>query len=358
MTRNNLKGNSLIGRREFLKMSVAAGGALAVGLPQVSRAAGQFAGQSLVFVSWGGAFQDAQKAGYCDPFAEKTGATVVQSGPGDYAKLRLMVESKDVTWDVVDVEDSFVYANKDILEPIDKKIVDTSRIDPRFVTDHGVGCLVWSWNIGYSKAAYGDSGPQNWADLYDTKKFPGRRSLTGDVNGNLEIALLADGVDPKDLYPLDVDRAFKKLDTIKSDVVFWATNSQSQQLLTDGEVNLGVINNGRIWDANKKGANLGIQWNQNLISAEALVVPKGTKKLELAMALVNEMTLPENQARFANRMAMAPTNPDAFKFVDSSVASWLPTAPENVSKGVAISAEYWRDNLKTLTNRWEAWKVG
>ncbi len=60
--------------------------------------------------------------------------------------------------------------------------------------------------------------------------------LRDRVSPMMEIALLADGVAPDKLYPIDADRAFKKLDTIKKQSIFWTTNSQSQQLLVDGEV--------------------------------------------------------------------------------------------------------------------------
>ena len=349
-----------INRRNFLKTGVAAGATMAgLSLPSASFAGGKFAGRTLVFAGWGGAYQEAEKAGYCDPFSEKTGATVVQDGPVDYAKVRLMAESGKVDWDVVDVEGLFLYsAEKGVLEAIDKSIVDTSRIDPKFVHENGIGCIVWSWTLGYNKSTYSeDSRPRSWADFFDTKKFPGRRSMPANLTSQLEIALLADGVDPAKLYPLDVERALKKLGTIKDDLVFWATNSQSQQLLTDGEVGLGVINNGRIYDAVQKGANLGIEWNQNLMAVDYLIVPKGTKNLDMAMALIAEMTEPKNQALVANKMALSPTNPAAFKFIDSAVAPWLPTAPENAAKGVLINEEFWRDNMKSLNERWESWKV-
>jgi hypothetical protein len=101
--------------------------------------------------------------------------------------------------------------------------------------------------------------------------------LEDRVNPMLEIALLADGVPFDKLYPLDVDRALRKLDPIKKNAVWWTTNSQSQQLMIDGECVLGILNNGRIYDAVQKGAKIGIEWAQNLQSVDYLVVPKGSK---------------------------------------------------------------------------------
>jgi len=173
----------------------------------------------------------------------------------------------------------------------------------------------------------------------------------------LEAALLADGVQPNALYPLDVDRAFRKLDSIKSHAVFWSSSSQSQQLLVDRSAVMGMINNGRAFDSIKKGAPLAISWEQNLQAGDYLVIPKGSKHRNAAMALIDEMTLPENQAEVANLMALAPTNQAAFKFIHADISPWLSTFPENDSKGIMIDKDYWRDNLERLTEKWTAWKL-
>ena len=173
----------------------------------------------------------------------------------------------------------------------------------------------------------------------------------------LEVALLADGVTPDKLYPLDVDRALKKLDTIKAQTIFWSTNSQSQQLFVDGEVNLGLILNGRAYDASKKGAPIAISWEQSIQSVDFLVVPHGSRNRAAAMTLINAMGVAENQAKLANLIAYAPTNPAAFKSIDPKIEPWLSTAPDNANRGFVIDAAYWRDNLQALQERWAAWKL-
>ena len=189
------------------------------------------------------------------------------------------------------------------------------------------------------------------------KKFPGKRTFPSEVMPNLEFALMADGVSPKDLYPLDVDRAFAKLNTIKNDIIFWETNSQSQQLFIDGEVACGAINNARARDAVKKGGKLAVEWNQNLQSVDYLVVPKGSKNRDVAMALIDEMTTAESQAKVSNMLATSPTNPEALKSIDKDLLPWMCTTPEHAAQSVLLNAEYWRDNLKKLTGRWELWKI-
>jgi putative spermidine/putrescine transport system substrate-binding protein len=348
-----------VGRRALLAGAGGLAGQLAL-RPRPLQAADRFAGQKVVFASWGGAYQDAEKAGYCDPFARKSGATVLQDGPVDYTKLWTVLETGSSVWDVVDVQDFFVItaSRAGLLEQIDTAVVNTARLDPKFVNAYGVGNMVFSFNLGYNATAFTNGQvPRTWADFFDLKNFPGPRSLRDNPQPVLESALLGDGVDPKALYPLDVERAFRKLDTVKSQSVFWSSNSQSQQLLVDRTAVMGMINNGRAYDSAKKGAPLAVSWEQNLQAGDYLVIPKGSKHRDVAMALIDEMTLPENQAEVANLMALAPTNQAAFKFIKAEVSPWLSTAPENNSKGILIDKDYWRDNLAPLTEKWTSWKL-
>ncbi len=346
--------------RRALLAAAGALGLVGVAGPAARAQAKPFAGKTVTFASWGGSFQDAQKVAYCDPFAAASGATVVQAGPVDFAKFRTMVQSGQPVWDVVDVTIEFLYngAKDGLFEKIDKSAVHLNRIDPLYVHDHGVGDIVWSYNIAYSTKAFSaDNHPRSWADVFDVKRFPGTRTLRDRVAPMMEIALMADGVPSDKLYPIDADRAFKKLDTIKKNTIFWETNSQSQQLFTDGEVTCGLILNGRAYDAIKKGAKIAVEWNQNIQSVDYLVVPKGSKRLEIAMALIDSMTIAENQAKVANLIAYSPTNPKAFANIDKEVAPWLSTNPDNAQQGFIINAEYWRDNLQKLQERWESWKL-
>ncbi len=317
-------------------------------------------GTTLVFVSWGGAYQDAERTAYCEPFEKATGAKVVQDGPVNNAKFRAMIESGSPSWDVVDVTGGFLEAGaKDgLFEKIDNKLANTGVLDPQYVHEYGVGCIVWSNNLAYNTTTFGgDKIPRTWSDLFDLKKFPGKRTLVDQPGSSLEIALLADGVDPDKLYPLDVERAFKKLDTIKAQTIFWTTNSQSQQLFVDREVAMGMILNGRAYDAVKKGAKIALSWEQNLQQLDYLVVPKGSRNRDAAMRLIGFSTVPENQAKLANLIAYSPTNAEAFKRIDQAIWPWLCTSPDNIKRGVVVDQTYWRDNLSRLTERWTAWKL-
>jgi putative spermidine/putrescine transport system substrate-binding protein len=320
----------------------------------------KFDGKKLVYVSWGGVYQESQKLAFCEPFMAETGAHVIQDGPMNEAKVRTMVAAGSPEWDVCDVTDTFLFngAAHNLFEKIDYQIVQKSKLAPGYAQEYGVGNCVWSYNVCRNTKVFPNgSGPKTWADLFDTKRFPGKRMFRNRIYSTLEIALLADGVAPDKLYPIDTDRALRKLDTIRDDITWWNTPSQSQQLITDGAVSCGVIQNGRAFDASRKGAPLAIEWAQNLQSVDYLVVLRGSKNPEAAMHLLNRSIQDEAQAKFVDATAYAPVSPGAFDFITNSLLPWLPTQRQNAEQGVTLNALWWQDKLEALNDRWNKWRL-
>lgn len=316
------------------------------------------AAESVNFVSWGGSTQDAQKQAWADPFSKASGITVVQDGPTDYGKLKAMVESGNVQWDVVDVEADFALraAAEGLLEPLDFKVIQRDKIDPRFVNDHGVGSFFFSFVLGYNEGKLGANKPQDWSALFDTKTYPGTRALyKWPSPGVLELALLADGVAADKLYPLDLDRAFKKLDTIKKNIVWWGGGAQSQQLLASGEASMGQFWNGRVHALQEDGAPVGVSWKQNLVMADILVIPKGAKNKDAAMKFLANASSAKGQADFSNLTAYAPVNLDSVERLDSTLAPNLPTA--YAKDQITLDFAYWAKNGPAIATRWNEWLV-
>jgi putative spermidine/putrescine transport system substrate-binding protein len=314
--------------------------------------------QDMVFTSWGGTTQDAQAAHWAAPFTEKGGPAVVQDGPTDYGKIKAMVEAGAVTWDVVDVEyDWALQAGKaGLLEPLDFAVIDKSKLDPRFVSDFAVGSFYYSFVLGWNPANFADAQPATLTDLFDTAKFPGKRAFyKWSAPGVIEAALLADGVAPDALYPLDLDRAFKKLDTIKSDIIWWEGGAQSQQLLASGEAPIGFFWNGRISALQSDGMEVGVSWDQNITAADALVVPKGAKNKDAAMKFIAEATSAEGQAAFAAATGYAPINLGSADLMDPAVRATLPDAQTAVQ--VNADMAYWAEHRDEIGNRWYAWQA-
>ncbi|RBP79117.1 ABC transporter substrate-binding protein [Marinomonas rhizomae] len=315
-----------------------------------------YAQESINFVSWGGSTQDAQTEAWALPFTGKTGIKVIQDGPTDYGKLKAMVESGNVQWDIVDVEADFAYraAAEGLLEPLDFSVIDKSNIDPRFVSDYGIGSFYFSFILAYNKNKISSEEPQDWNALFDTKTYPGKRALyKWPSPGVLELALLADGVSATNLYPLDLDRAFKKLDTIKKDIVWWGGGAQSQQLIASGEVSMGQFWNGRIFSLQADGLPIGNSWKQNLVMSDFLVVPKGAKNKEAAMKFLAYSSSPQGQADFATITAYSPINTKSEALLDKGLSAYLPT--NYTADQVSLNYQYWAKNGPQIAQRWNNW---
>ncbi len=193
---------------------------------------------TVTFTSWGGSYQDGQVKAWIEPYEKETGTRVIQDGPTDYSKLRTMVEAGRVTWDVVSVEADFgLDVDKKWLDPIDYSVVDKTQIQEGMADPYRVGILTYAVALGYNTGSLGGQTPTGWGDFLDPQRFPCKRAAQKKASsGILEIALMADGVKPADIYPIDVDRALRKLDGIKKDLVWFDTGSEGQQLLASGEV--------------------------------------------------------------------------------------------------------------------------
>lgn len=311
------------------------------------------------FVSWGGTTQSAQEKAWIPDFTKETGIRVVAGGPSDYGKLKAMVESANVSWDVVDVENDFaVYAGKlGLLEPLDFSVIDRASLDPRFVTDYAIGSYVSTHVLGYDKQSVGSNLPAKWADLFDLDKFPGKRAYYKWVGpGLLEVPLLADGVSPEQLYPLDLDRAFKKLDVIKKDIIWYSSGAESQQLLASKETPFGMFWSGRLYSLLQDGLEIGISWEQNLVAADVLVVPKGSPNKEAAMKFIAYAGSSEGQAQMANLSAYGPTNLKSIEKLQEEVLPFQPS--QHADKNVPINVEWWADNRDMISKRWYEWQSG
>lgn len=315
---------------------------------------------SVTFVGFGGTSQEGQQKAWLDPFAEDTGIKVVQDSPNAYAKLKTQVESGNVTWDAVVVGGDFGLSADDtkMLEKIDCSVVECENLRPDDLktTGYRVPHTLLSINLGYNTDALkGAPAPQSWADFFDTAKFPGKRALWNwSGSGVIELALLADGVPPAQLYPLDVERALKHLDSIKDSTIWYSSPAQCDQLLRDGEASMAQCPQTRILEAKKSGAPVGSIWNQALITADWLVIPKGAPHVDAAMKLISWITSAEHNGE--NAAALPGVSPINVKAKTDAPASEQPSAHSD--EGVFQDDEWYEEHGSDLDKRFGEWVQG
>ena len=276
--------------------------------------------QELTVVSFGGAYQEVQSKTLFQPAGKAMNIKVKEETYTGIADLRLKVKAGAVTWDVVASGSGSAAraAAEGILEKLDYKIIDISSFAPGLATEHCVGGDVFSTVMAWNTKTYGDKGPQNWADFWDVKKFPGKRAYRKAVPGALEPALMADGVPANKVYevlsaPGGIERAIKKIKELKPHIaVWWSSGAQHAQLMKDGEVDMVTGWNGRFDVVAKDGGKVAYTFNQALLDYDCYGIPKGAPNKDLAMKFLAEISKAPYQAEFSKLITYGPTNKKAY----------------------------------------------
>lgn len=347
------------GRRGFLKGAGAAAGLTVGPLLLTERTVAQT--RTLYVNSWGGSFTAAQDAAYFKPFTAATGIQIRTVTPVSYGKIKAQVQSGSYQFDMTSVSSmQWLRASREgLAEPIDWTIVKKETLQPDSVVadGYGIASYIQGTNLCYRSDKFPDGGPGSWADFWDVKRFPGNRSLCiNDAFRTLTFALLADGVPRDRLYPLDIERAFRKLEQIKPHIkVWWREGTQSQQLIRDGEVDLMSIWNARATELKQQGVPVELVWNGAVRSTSTWCVLKGAPNRKLAWEFIQFATEARPQAEFNTRLYYGPVNPAAYAFIPPAIRVQLPTYPANLAVSVKGDDQWEADRIAQVEERFTQW---
>ncbi|KEO54992.1 ABC transporter substrate-binding protein [Thioclava indica] len=337
--------------------------------------------ESVTVLSWGGAYEKSQVEAYNKPFTEATGIDVnMQAADNPGTPIKAQVEANNVSIDVADVEksDAVRLCDEGLLEPIDPDTdlaaaPDGTPASQDFIdgalTDCAVANIVWSTVMAYNTDKV-DGTPTTIADFFDTKKFPGKRGLRKSAKATMEMALMADGVPSADVYkvlstPEGVDRAFKKLDTVKDDIVWWDAGAQPPQLLADGEVVMTTAYNGRIFNAQvAEDQPFKIVWDGQVLDFDLFVIPKGAPHMKEAKEYLKFATSTQQLADQAKWISYGPARKSSAPLVGlyqdgkTEMGPEMPTAEANMQNALVNDFEFWADHDTELSERFNAWLAG
>lgn len=333
---------------------------------------------TLNVVSWGGAYTKSQIEAYHRPFEAANPVTINSIDyNGGIAEVKAQVDSGNVVWDVVDFEaaDALRACDEGLLEPIDVAALPaapdgTSAADD-FVADAANECwvatIIFSTIVAYDADKYGANAPTKIEDFFDLENFPGKRGLRRqNPKATLEMALMADGVAPADVYAMlateeGLARAFAKLDTIKDSVVWWEPGSQPAQLLADGEVVMTTAYNGRIFNAMAMdGKPFKILWDGQIQELDVYSIVKGAPNMEAAKAFLAFATSTGPLAAQASWIAYAPARRSSLPLVGNHaergfpMMEHMPTANSD-GRALMIDNRWWADHQDDINERWSAW---
>lgn len=308
----------------------------------------------LVIVSWGGSFQDAQREAYWGPFSEETGVVITEDTGPQIDRSMAAVQSGNIEYDITATNPTFymIGVENDLWEPIDYSYFDEetlAQLPDWAKLEYGVAEIVYSRILSYDKRAFpdGTSHPTTWAEFWDVETFPGMRTLpTCSMPASVpEIALLADGVPPEEVYPIDIDRAIDKLRELKPYVIWHNTEAHGVQLLVDQEAVFGYNANGRVQVLIDAGVNLGIEWGQALWKFDIWYVLKGAPNKDNAMKLIAYASQPVPQAEMARLTGYSPTNSVALDLLDEAAKVKLTTyAPNFELHSLNIQDSWWKEH--------------
>jgi len=344
-------------RRQFIKTTGAAG--LALGFPTIWTQRAN-AAEPLTVADNGGALGPIMRTAFYDPFEKETGISIVnvahESDP--VTQFKLSVDSGSHIWDLAMVTPDNVLRltdQKNYLAPLDIASSDAKGILPGMLTSNWFGFSIYGVVMAYRTDKFPKVAPASWQDYWDLNKFPGRRALFRQPIGLLENALLADGVAPKDIYPINVDRALKSLDKVHSSInVWWANGAQNTQLLQSGEVDLSDTWNARALAAISAGAPVKIVW-EGTYNVDGWSIPIGTPRLKQAQQFVRFCMRADRQAQYSSLVANGPSNNDAYKLIDAKRAELLPTYPKNFERLTRRDTAWWGKNFDSVNERFQEW---
>lgn len=320
--------------------------------------------REVTVVGWGGTSQDAHRNAYWTSFARDSGVKVNEDvWHGGIGVLRTKVLGGGSSWDVVQVEaeEMILGCEEGLLKRLDwQALGGRDAYITSAVHDCGVGSMVWSQLFAYDGDRIKD-GPRSWADFWDVNKFPGRRGMRKAPKYTIEFALLADGVEPADVYsvlstPLGLERAFRKLDELKPHILWWSSISQVPDLLASGEVAMSMASPGRLLIANaQEGRNFKVVWDGNIQAVDFWVIPQGSAHSDEGMELIRHMKQPQHEMRLPCFIPTGLSSKAALAAIDPELLRDTPSNPNNLQRSLELDAQFWVEHSDQLTQRFHAW---
>lgn len=344
-----------LSRRDFLSLLGATGAAAAFGVGTLSSSPVMARAKEIVIANHGGDAVNGMAEAWGVPFTADTDIPVRVDGAGPLAgKITAMVESGAVAWDVCD-GDGFLcgqLGKKGLLENVDYSIVDKSMIREGWAWPQGIANYAYSFVLAYRKDMFPDA-PPTYADFFDTKKYPGKRTMWKYQMGAMEACLLGDGVPKDQLYPADVDRAIAKARSLGDDMIYWESGAASQQMFLDGEVVMGNIWNTRasVLDRDTNGE-ITWTWNDGLYQPSAFIIPKGNPAGADVQRFLASVLDPKRQIRLLELLGNGPSNPAASAMLPAELQRIDPGYERNFAVQVLRDENWYEEHYDAAVERW------
>jgi putative spermidine/putrescine transport system substrate-binding protein len=330
----------------------------------------------LTVSTWAGPYGRAQAAAQTRPYGvEKRVNVRLDLWDGEIADVAKAVSTGAYKGDVIDFElpTAIAACRKGLLERIDPVLLPPGADGTPAAQDFVPGAIgpCWVASVVYSQVVifaadrFKEAPPTAMAGLFDPAKFPGRRALVRtSPKFNLEMALLAEGVAPGNVYrtletPEGLARAFAKLDTIRDAVIWTGSAKENLELVRSGQAAFATALNGDVQDAVLKGFRPGVIWDRQMYEMDVFGIPKGTQKKEMALDFLRASTTSERLADMASWVPYGPARRSAQALVGDNpdlkipMRDILPTA--HFDTAFLVDDGWWLTHQAEMTTHWQAW---
>ena len=335
---------------------------------------------SLTVATWGGAYGRSQELAFVKPFQNETGIPIkLVSHRGSFDALKRGETPSQPAWDVVDMGSADLdsacragllekFGEQDLSASGSEKIAADDFLPGAF-HDCGVASVAWSAVMVFNKDSYKKTPPRSLKDFFDLKKFPGKRALPRGPKYTLELALMADGVTPSDVYAVlatneGVTRAFAALEKIRPQIVWWDRGFEPLRHLADGTATLAMAFNGRVFNSIVRDSRpFRIVWDGQIYDLDLWAIPKGTANRETALRFIAYSIGTDRLAAQTRWFPYGPMRKSAIAKTgkhpeaDVEMRDFIPTAGDHMKRALKLDALWWEQNEASLRARMDAWLV-
>jgi putative spermidine/putrescine transport system substrate-binding protein len=312
--------------------------------------------EELVVGSFGGSFADNVKACHVAAFEKATGAMVsLKLGNSSQFAASIRATAGKPDMDVVFIDNSLaVQTNAEKLnETIDrKKLTHAGDVIPTAwgKDDSYVVAMVSATALVYNPKLV-KTPPTSWLDLFDPA-YAGKYAI-GDISGTSGVQFLLALNKIKGGTLENIDPGFDAIKPLAKDsVVLYTQADQLLSLFERGEIVIAPWYPDRAGVAMDKGLSLAVAYPKEgaVGILPAVMIPKGTGKVDLAHKFIDQVLSAEGQGCFSGRAYIGAVNT---KVKLSEKLQKIVPYGETLEKAWFLDPEVVAKNLPNWTRRWQ-----
>jgi putative spermidine/putrescine transport system substrate-binding protein len=156
--------------------------------------------------------------------------------------------------------------------------------------------------------------------------------------------------------------AFRRLESLRGNIVWWDKPEEPGQLLSEGKVTMSSGYNGRFFDDQINNKAITLLWDGQIIDRSIWVIPAAIKNPDPALTqFIRFATQPKQMARLAERIPYGPSRSSALKYIGNHpvegtlMMHHLPTNPNHLKRSLFRDTGWYAKTDKLRSQAFERW---